>query len=214
MFDAIIVFGGGINPDGTLEENSRVRVAKAVQLWKQGKALVMVMSGAWSFSRKEIPIRTEAAAMAEYAEKLGGLATAILREDRSKDTIGNAYFVKTLLAIPNHWKNLLVVVSDYHVARTKHLCEKIFGPDYQIDVKGATLPMSQAERDERMVREQTSTEVFDEWFPITSGDDAAIEKLLQDIHPAYSKHPRYSIEGVHTLIAERVKKIQQEKRIT
>ncbi|MFH0828635.1 MAG: YdcF family protein [Candidatus Kerfeldbacteria bacterium] len=211
MFDAIVVFGGGISPDGSLEENSRVRVKKAIRLWNDKLAPVIVMSGAWASSSVMMPLRTEAAAMAELAEQLGCPSSCILKEEQSKETIGNAYFVKTLFAIPRKWRSLVIVAADYHIPRTRQICHKVFGPDYHLTFESAPLPMTIDERKERDIGELARLSIFNEWIDAQPGDHRAIWGVLSTIHPAYSKHPKYSREDIVRLIAERIVKLRAER---
>lgn len=212
MYDAITVFGGGINPDGSLEENSRVRVKKAIQLWNDKLAPVIVTSGAWASSSVQTPVRTEAEAMAEFAEQLGCPSGCILKEEQSKETVGNAYFVKTLLAIPRKWHNLVVVAADYHIPRTRQICNKVFGPDYHLTFESASLPMTTDERKERDTRELALLSIFNEWVDAQPGDHRAIWEVLSALHPAYSKHPKYSREDIRRIIEERMNTLRAQAR--
>ena len=212
MFDAIIVFGGGVNVDGSLNESSRVRVDKAVELWRHHEAPLIVLSGAWSFSLAEKPPRTEAAAMAEYAEQCGCPRRALLLEEESKDTIGNAYFVKMRVAQPRGWKRLCVVAASHHIPRVEHICQQIFGPDYALHFVGAELPMTSDELDEKMLRERASQALFDLRFSIQPGDDQAMHSLMYSIHPGYAKKSVYSVTDIRDWIAKKVDELRSSKR--
>jgi len=209
MHDAIIVFGAGVTPEGELEENSRLRVDLAIERFRAGAAPVMVFSGAWSMSLKQPPAKTEAAAMRDYAISQGCPAEQLFTEEHSFDTFGNAVFVKRDIVKPRGWKKLIVVVADYHIWRTQQICKLVFGPEYQIEVIGANLPLTPEERQKRTVREQASWDVLREMFTMAAGDDEAIAKGLDELHPAYSDHPKYSKAELGAMVAERVRKIEQ-----
>lgn len=207
MYDAILVFGAGVTPEGELEENSRTRVDLALQ--HAHEAPVLVFSGAWSMSLKTPPKRTEAAAMKAYSIAHGCDASHIKTEEHSFDTLGNAVFVKRDFVKPLGWKKLLVIVADYHIWRTKNICQLVFGPEYHITVLGAVLQLTPEERHKRTVREQASWEITRELFTVPAGDDVAIERALYELHAAYSDHPKYSKAELGAMIAERVRKIEQ-----
>lgn len=209
MYDAIVVLGAGITPAGELEENSRLRVELALKHFSVGEAPVIVFSGAWSMSLKEPPAKTEAAAMKDYAVAHGCSKDQILIEEHSFDTLGNAVFVKRDFVKPRGWKKLLFVVADYHIWRTKNICQLVFGSDYSITVVGAHLPLTPEERQKRTVREQASWQVLRELFTMAAGDDEAIAKGLIELHPAYSDHPKYSKAELGVMVADRVRKIEQ-----
>ena len=120
MADAIVVLGGRLNDDGTLRPVLRSRVEKAVELFKQGVAPVVIMSGKWTDQLKKDPVKTEARAMKEYAEELWVPEHAILVEEQSQNTIGNAYYTKKILA-KRAWKDIVVVTSDFHLKRSLYL---------------------------------------------------------------------------------------------
>ncbi len=210
MTDAIVVFGGGIRPDGSLEENSLVRVRKAVQLWMYKRGPVIVMSGAWSASLLEPPARTEADAMAEYAVQLGCPNECVLKEGHSKETIGNAYFVKTLFVIPNHWHDLNIVAADYHLPRVRSICQQVFGPEYGLTFTGALLPMTPLERTEREIREQALSSLFTEWVSAKAGDHQAVWDVMSQIHPAYAEHPKFTRDELKLMVSERIERIRNE----
>jgi len=59
-----------------------------------------------------------------------GIAPARIRlESLSLDTIGNAYFSRLLHADPAGWRRLLVITSEFHVARTRAIFEWVYGMD-------------------------------------------------------------------------------------
>jgi len=209
MYDAIIVLGAGVTPEGELEENSRLRVDLAIERFQAGEAPVMVFSGAWSMSLERPPKKTEAAAMKDYAVSRGCTAKLLLTEEHSFDTLGNVVFVKRDFVKPRGWKKMLVVVADYHMWRTQQICKLVFGPEYQIEVVGANLQLTPEQRQKRTVREQASWEVLRQMFTMAAGDDVAIITALHELHPAYSDHPKYSKAELATMVADQIRKIEQ-----
>lgn len=204
MYDAIIVFGGGILPDGNLTANSMARVELAVKKWQEKSAPIVLLCGQWSFSLDQPPARTEAVAMAEYAVRLGCPRECLLLEEKSTDTLGNAYFAKTLFAVPRRWSRLLVVVVDYHAPRTRFICQKVFGPEYVIDIAEAAQEMTSTERAQNDRRERASQSFLEDWSnDIADGDDRKIWKMMDTKHPGYAAHPEFTREELRQMIAKK-----------
>ena len=195
MKDAIIILGGGIEPDGSLPEIPKLRVAKGVELFRSGTAPRIIMSGNYGFWLEKEPIRPEAEAMREYAVSLGVPEDAIVKEDISKDTVGNAYFCKLNLLEPNNWKNIVVVTSEYHILRTKYIFEKVLGPDYDIEFVSVDSKLSSERLTAQINKENKTTELLKKWFdPVKAGDTNAIKDLMYTKHPGYSENPEINKE--------------------
>jgi hypothetical protein len=69
---------------------------------------------------------SEAWANAQYLIQLGVHANDVLEETISRDTVGNAYFLRTMHADVAGLRNLIVVTSRYHMPRTRVIFEKVF----------------------------------------------------------------------------------------
>jgi hypothetical protein len=69
----------------------------------------------------------ESVAGAAHLLTRGVPAERIQVEATSYDTIGNAYFAKLLHVDPAGWRRLVVVTSEFHMARSRAIFEWIFG---------------------------------------------------------------------------------------
>lgn len=115
-FDAIIVAGCPVRADGRPTETLRRRVDKAVSLWVEKRAPVIVFTGGMGVSPPE-----EARAAAHYAqESLGLPPEAILMELHSQNTLDNARLSASLFPFI---QQIIVVSDSYHIFRA----ECIFG---------------------------------------------------------------------------------------
>lgn len=187
--DAIIVLGRGISKDGELSADSRSRVRKAAELYKEGIALKIVVSGKWSYHADTPPPRTEAAAMKAYAEGLGVRPGDIICEEESMDTIGNIYFVKKHIAEVRGWRNFTIVASGEHLPRAQYLCEKICGDEYEFAYRESERVLDDEEYAKELVHERNSLETTRKWLgEVKNGDDSEIWRLIQLMHPAYKQH--------------------------
>lgn len=195
MADVIIILGGGIEPDGSLPEIPKLRINKGVELFKNGTAPRIIMSGNYGFWLEKEPIRPEAEAMEEYALTLGVPKDAILKEDVSKDTIGNAYFCKLNFLELNNWKNIVVVTSDYHISRTQYIFDKVLGGNYTIEFVAVDSKLSPERFAIQINKENKTTEFLKKWFDsIKPGDSEAIKELMYTKHPGYAENPEVSKE--------------------
>ena len=120
-FDAIVVLGAGVTKKGNLTRVCRSRVDKAVELFLSGMAPRIIVAG-----------KGEACVMKSYAVRKGLTEADILEEDKSLDTVGNAFFVKRDFLLRNDWHRLAVVTSGFHLRRAKLVFRKVFGKGYTL----------------------------------------------------------------------------------
>ncbi|MFH1212445.1 MAG: YdcF family protein, partial [Candidatus Woesearchaeota archaeon] len=153
MKNAIIVLAGGIEKDGSLPPMTKYRVEKGVELYKQGVASKIILSGSWSFLYDFTPARTEAEAMQEYAVSLGVKKDDIILEADSKDTLGEAYFLKVKFLEPRRWFDIAVVTSEFHLQRTRYLFNKVLGKNFDIEFVGCDSRLSKEELEKKMLEE-------------------------------------------------------------
>ncbi len=114
-YDAIVVAGCRVLPDGRPSQALARRTTRAVELWKEGIAPQIVFTGG---AGSDYPA-SEASVAAALAHQFGVPKEATLLEERSTNTDENARFAAQLL--PRSAR--IVVVSDaYHVFR----CERVF----------------------------------------------------------------------------------------
>lgn len=116
-WDAIVVLGCGVGPDGRPAPALRHRVERAVALWRQGLAPVIVFTGGLGAHPP-----SEAEAAAAHARALGLPPSAVRLEDRSTSTEENARFTAALH--PN--ARVLVVTDAYHVFRARRVFARHF----------------------------------------------------------------------------------------
>lgn len=119
--DVIVVLGGGINKDThSLPWGVEERVAKGVELYRDGMASKIIVSGGITHYAGE----AESEVMAPYAEMLGVPAEDVIQEDRSKDTHTNAVYSAAIMQ-EKGWHTAIVVTSDFHTARACRIFKKV-----------------------------------------------------------------------------------------
>ena len=192
--DVIVVLGSGISSSGTLLPKGQKRVEKAVELYNDGTAERLIMSGCFSWHRDDVPPKTEAEAMKDCAVSLGVPSENVLMENHSKDTLGNVFFTKLQFLEEHGWYNIAVVTSDYHKDRVAFLCQKILGSDYSTEVIGVDAELSADEREERMKHEQNKLMYIKECLnDIADGDHNQIANMILHEHPGYRDDPEVRV---------------------
>jgi hypothetical protein len=160
-YDAILVPGGGLDDAGRLHPWVQPRFDFAIQQF-DGQLIIPLSRGtvhkAPPCDQDGFPI-TEAEAGARYLIENGIPAHRIRPETCSLDTIGNALFSRLLHVDPLQLSHLLVITSDFHMARTEAIFRWIYGMEPAraeltfVPVSGG---LSGPELDARVQREQES----------------------------------------------------------
>lgn len=135
-YDAILTLGNGLTGDWELPEIVSLRLKKVADLYFKKISKKIIVSGGWSINwdiEGIKPSTTEAEEMRKVLLSLGVDDEDILKEEWSRDTIGNAYFSKVKIIKPNNFESILVVCSDFHLKRAEFLFRKILDDEYQLD---------------------------------------------------------------------------------
>ncbi len=103
-----------------LSGDTGYRVEKAVELYQQGYADKIIMSGGQLYYTL-----TQAQAMQEQAMELGVPQESIILEPLADSTYGNAVYCLQIMQ-EQGFKSALVVTSDYHSKRTEFIFNKAF----------------------------------------------------------------------------------------
>jgi uncharacterized SAM-binding protein YcdF (DUF218 family) len=206
---AIVVLGGGINPDGSLPYVARARVDRAVEMYHAGIAPRMILSGRCGLTDPE-PAVTEAAAMAQWANEQHVPGDALLLEEEARDTVGNAYFTREMYLAPNGWTSIRVVTSDFHLSRAAYVFRKILGPGYDFAFVSSDSGFSPRELILRALEECKLSIFLNEWLQaVEAGDEHSIDRLMVHEHPGYADAPTLS----HEQLANRLHEIAHINQI-
>jgi hypothetical protein len=168
-----------------LNEDSRIRFDVGIEMFRRGysRSGSLITIGNYAQNFPDMPM-TIAEVMKKYAIERGIPTSAIIKEENSLDTVGNAFFTKRDIMRPQRWKSLVVVTSEYHVPRVRDIFGFIYGNDYLIDVVGTQSALND---DPTIIeREKRSLEIFKNTFKgITPGDDTAISERM----PSHKLYP-------------------------
>ena len=116
-YDAIIVLGAQVKPDGTPSLQLQWRIDAAVKAWKERRSLIVVCGA--QGSNEPAP---EAHVMRDELIKQGVAAEDILMDDKSFNTRQNIANAVALLE-GHEVDHVLVVTSDYHLPRAMAIAE-------------------------------------------------------------------------------------------
>jgi len=133
QYDAIIVLGAQVKPDGELSVQLQWRMEAALKAYRQ-KPVPIVVCGAQG---KDEPT-TEAAAMKGFLTENGVPEEDILTDPDSFNTRQNLLNAGKLLADRPEVRKVLIVTSDYHVPRSMALAR-----DQGFDAVGLGSPCKQ-----------------------------------------------------------------------
>jgi hypothetical protein len=127
-FDAILIPGGGLTPAGALTPFVRARLDRALAY--SADFYVPLSAGTPHLppphDARGYPV-FEAIPAAQYLHQRGVPKSQILVEISSYDTIGNAFFARTVHTDPRGLRRLLIVNSEFHMPRTEAIFRWVFG---------------------------------------------------------------------------------------
>lgn len=109
----MVVLGYPTEPDGSPSPILKVRLDKAVELYKQGKADMVIVTGA-AVDNEHV----ESKVMAAYCVANGIPESKILVETNAKNTYENARMVHNMMK-DRHYSHAIVVTSSFHQMRAE-----------------------------------------------------------------------------------------------
>lgn len=119
MRDAVIVLSHRLETDGGISDEYKQRLSKAIELVLDKKAKHIVLCS-----------ETATPAIRDYLINQG--IEDILLQPYSTDTVQEAIYTKLLL--PDSWRSLFVVSSDYHIRyRVGLIFDAVFGRHFDIE---------------------------------------------------------------------------------
>ena len=143
-YDAVIVPGGGVRAGGELPPWVKIRFDRAIE--RSGEAPIVCLSAGTGHRPNPLDQTGraifEAVAGAQFLVRNGVPVRRIFIEVASWDTIGNAYFARTMHTDPSGWRRLLVITSEHHMPRTEAIFRWVFGlaPDIGYSLSFEAVP--------------------------------------------------------------------------
>ena len=123
--DIVVIAGKRLPDDGSLSAELEQRLKCGLAVFRETGAQLLCVTGGMA-NRKAG--RTEAEAMVRWLLGAGVEESAILAEDRSLTTFGNAFYLRRLLR-GREVERIYLVSTDYHFTRTPKFLQiqRIFG---------------------------------------------------------------------------------------
>lgn len=193
---AIILLSYVLKSDGSLSEIGKERADAALELLTKNKYDRIIVSGSTSGFEKEKPV-SESEALKEYLTVNGIDENLIIKEEKSRDTIGNAIFTKKI-ADKENIINLAIVTSDFHIQRAKYVFNLVFGNGYIMEyAESKTKNLT-----ETLVMQEKENLELTKIFLNDKTKNENLEKLLYKFHPFYMKSGE--IKGILRLSDEKL----------
>jgi uncharacterized SAM-binding protein YcdF (DUF218 family) len=184
VHEAIVVLAhGSTDPEGNFSQETGDRLDAAIDMFNDGISEVLVMTGNKAFTMRE-QRRPVADAMRDEALARGVPASAILADNDSLDTVGNGYFTKTGVLIPQGIKDILLLTSPSHVDRSATTFCHVLGDEYTVSAVGSRPAVRKAQDAYELLGAGLQRAVLNGTEP---GDHEAIYRRLQDIVPGYAE---------------------------
>lgn len=196
----IVVLGGGISSEGEIPDQSKRRLQKAKEIFKKKKEKPnILLCGKYSFlyPKDKLPPITEAKAMKKKLLKFGIPEEKIFLEEKSQDTISNAYYAKKEYFIPQKERKAIIISSSYHIPRLEFIFKKVFGPEYNLKFMGIASPFSEKEIKELENRQkellQKTKKIMKEMEP---GNHEFLKDIFFNIDYYKEQRPKWVIKKV------------------
>jgi uncharacterized SAM-binding protein YcdF (DUF218 family) len=128
----VVILGGGVTADGKAPEHTQQRLNLALDVYKEldTNALFIPLSGGTPHKPNPVDQRGfpvwESTAAAKGLLERGVPAERIVEESFSLDTIGNAYFLRSVHMEPSGLRKMVVITNDWHMPRTRAIFDFVF----------------------------------------------------------------------------------------
>lgn len=178
--DVVVVLGNLMNSAGELNAETKLRADKAFEIYKNQQARAILTCG-WAY-RPDCRLTIADAVRLYLISKHGVCEKFILTQDKSRDTVGDAYFTRVLYIEPMMCKSIIVVTSNYHVDRVREIFNFIFFGISTVNVVGVGIFTKDAAE-----AEKKSLNTFREMFyGVMAGNIESIYQRLTQMHPYYN----------------------------
>jgi uncharacterized SAM-binding protein YcdF (DUF218 family) len=170
--EVAVVLGGGMSTNGEPSASTTARARAAAHLAQKRADLAIITSG--SHGDGPAPAKTEAAVMADLIEAAGVARERLFREERSRDTIGNAVEVAARYLGRIEPRPIYLVTSPFHLERALVVFRNVLGFAWQVQAVAA----EDTDDDRKRANSETTflQETFTFFEGIKPGDMAAIDK--------------------------------------
>lgn len=186
---AIIILGGGLTADFKLNEHTRKRFERALPI--VDKYDIVICSSDKSYRKlEEIRHTSEARVGSEFLMENGVDPEKIYLEEKSRDTISNAYYCRKELIELMGVKDITIVTSEFHMPKTKFVFNLVF-PENEFKLSFIESPNGTVNENQLKSREISEQIILDFYenklckaYNIIPGDLLSIGKYIMNNNPS------------------------------
>jgi hypothetical protein len=169
--DVLIIIGHSHQFD---DPTVKQRCHLAAEVFHQGSAAQILLTGGYDHSLDIKPIRSQAEALRYCLIDKEVPAACLFMEEKSSQLIENLYFCKTEFLLPCSWFDIGIVTSDDAVLTTRWVASKVLGEQVTVTIYPAIQDHHQPiASDQASLAEMQGT-----YGGIKGGDHNAVKKLI------------------------------------
>ena len=177
----IIILGNKLTNGVELNDVTKIRADKAIDIMMQSKTDVKVLAMGWKYSDK-VKISL-AEGIKRYLLRKGISKTNIMTCEQSRDTVGDAFFSRKLYIEGSQIKKAIIVTSKSHIKRCKIIFSHIYKTS-QCELEYVSVDDKSYKKE--ATKEAKSIKIFEDTFLRGSNMTLEeIEKILYEKHKLY-----------------------------
>ena len=180
---ALIILSHLKDANGELDDETLARIELGVELFRRKEFDFIVTSG-WDY-QDDSDLKIGEVVADNLRKRYSIDKSKILVDVCSRDTVGDAFFLRKNVVRPYDIRSITVVTSSYHVRRADEVFKKFFSPSVSVITVGANFALDNLE--ERLANEENSYRAFLSTFDnVDFSNDTAVLDVLSIRHPFYN----------------------------
>ena len=180
---ALIILSHLKNANGELDDETLARIELGIELFRSKEFDFIVTSG-WDY-QDDSDLKIGEVVADNLRKRYLIDKSKILVDVCSRDTVGDAFFLRKNVVRPYDIRSITVVTSSYHVRRADEVFKKFFSPSVSVITVGAKFVLDNLE--ERLANEENSYRAFLATFDnVDFSNDTAVLDVLSIRHPFYN----------------------------
>lgn len=201
----LICLSGGLEAQDKIPLRVKARLDTAYDLFMDGNFAAIITTSKGTYRDPNPHATTEAEAARSYLTGRGISEKQILTEERSLDTVGNAFFLRASLLDHRGFYEPTVVTSEFHMPLARFVFEKVLGDRYKSQfVEAPNTGMTEEELTKWRRHEEEMLNFYQKLFAgVRKGDLGFFERYIYDSDPAYTG----KVDEAHQQLSEKIKAI-------
>ena len=180
---ALIILSHLKNANGELDDETLARIELGIELFRSKEFDYIVTSG-WDY-QDDSDLKIGEVVADNLRKRYSIDKSKILVDVCSRDTVGDAFFLRKNVILPYDIGSITLVTSSYHVRRADEVFKKFFSPSVSVITVGANIALDNLE--ERLANEENSYRAFLSTFDnVDFSNDTAVLNVLSIRHPFYN----------------------------